>query len=84
YRALQAGGARVKGGEGDAGVVRSAMAAVVAQEPLARLDYAEVADPETLDPLDRIAAGTPARLLVAARIGPARLIDNLGVTCAAA
>ena len=46
-------------------------------EPLARLDYAEVADPETLRPLDRI--GSTARLLIAAWVGKTRLIDNLEV-----
>jgi pantoate--beta-alanine ligase len=44
----------------------------------AGVDYAELADAETLHPLD--ALGTPpARLLVAARIGGTRLIDNMPV-----
>jgi pantothenate synthetase len=38
--------------------------------------YAAVVDPDTLEP----AAVLPARLLVAARLGRTRLIDNLGVT----
>ncbi len=66
YRALQAG---AEGGS---------MAEVVAAEPLARLDYAAVCDPETLAPLDGVLAH-PARLLIAAWIGRTRLIDNLGV-----
>ena len=56
---------------------RAAMAAVVAAEPLA-VDYAVVADPATLD-----AAGIArreVRLLVAARVGPVRLIDNVRPT----
>ncbi len=55
------------------------MAEVIAAEPLARLDYAAVADPETLAPLDRAPALGHARLLVAAWFGRTRLIDNLGV-----
>ena len=65
YRALVAGGA---GGS---------MAEVVADEPLARLDYAAICDPETLAPLDQVVPG--ARLLIAAWLGRTRLIDNLGV-----
>lgn len=42
----------------------------------ASVDYAELADAETLTPLSA-ASARPARLLVAARIGRARLIDNM-------
>ena len=67
HRALLAGRALVAGGRCDPGELRRAMADVVAAEPLARLDHAEVGD------------GGPGalRLLVAARIGTTRLIDNL-------
>lgn len=42
------------------------------------VDYARLCDAETLAPLTAL-AGRPARLLVAARIGKARLIDNMAV-----
>jgi len=42
------------------------------------VDYAELRDADSLAPLDRL-DGTPARLLVAARIGRTRLIDNMAV-----
>jgi pantoate--beta-alanine ligase len=42
------------------------------------VDYAELRDAESLAPLDRL-NGMPARLLVAARIGRTRLIDNMAV-----
>jgi pantoate--beta-alanine ligase len=42
------------------------------------VDYTELCDAESLTPQTRL-AGTPARLLVAARIGRARLIDNMAV-----
>lgn len=48
-----------------------------------QVDYADVRDPETLE---AIAAwhGQPARLLVAAHIGKARLIDNMAIDPAVA
>ena len=42
------------------------------------VDYAELRDAETLEPLAAIGF-RPARLLVAARIGGTRLIDNMGL-----
>src|SRR3954452_5871925 len=42
----------------------------------ARIDYAEVADAATLQPMGRLEAGRRAVALLAARVGPARLIDN--------
>ncbi len=44
-------------------------------EPLARTDYASVADPESFAELVRVTDG--ALLSLAVRIGRARLIDNL-------
>ena len=46
------------------------------------IDYAELRDAETLEPLDR-AGARDARLLVAARLGRARLIDNMALRAAA-
>jgi len=58
--------------------VRRLIAGVIDAEPLADLDYAEVVDPQTFRPPTSIAG--EVRLLVAARLGPARLIDNMGAT----
>jgi len=44
----------------------------------ASVDYAELADASSLTPLNAL-TGAPARLLVAARIGGTRLIDNMAV-----
>jgi pantoate--beta-alanine ligase len=41
------------------------------------IDYIEVVDAETLEPLATV--DRPARICLAVRIGPARLIDNIGV-----
>jgi len=73
-RALTAGADLIMGGEADARAVRSAMADVVNGAPLAQLDYVEVADPDSLDPLTSCDEG--ARLFGAIRYPTARLIDN--------
>ena len=75
YRALLAGRAVFDSYPSAAPqVVTRAMADVVHAEPLARLDYAEVRDPATFLPLETLRA--PALLLIAAAVGPTRLIDN--------
>lgn len=43
------------------------------------IDYLVLADPETLAPADRLDPKRGARLLVAARLGPVRLLDNMPV-----
>jgi pantoate--beta-alanine ligase len=76
-RALRLGAAAIVGGETDASVVRALMAEVIGAEPVAALDYVEVADPNMLEHLDR--CDDRARLFGAARFGRARLIDNISV-----
>ncbi|MHB1536241.1 MAG: pantoate--beta-alanine ligase [Acidimicrobiales bacterium] len=76
YHALLAGKRAVEDdGITDADEVVAAMTAVLIKEPRCSLDYAEVADPVDLHRPASI--GGEVRLLVAARIGRARLIDNL-------
>jgi pantoate--beta-alanine ligase len=74
HRALRAGRAIVEGGERDPRRVRAAMTAVLVGEPLVTPDYAVVVDPDTLQCPPEVHG--PLRLLVAARVGPVRLIDN--------
>jgi pantoate--beta-alanine ligase len=62
-------------GERDADVLRAAMARLIGAEPLAKLDYVAVVDDATWEDVAVVAG--PVRALVAARLGPARLIDNL-------
>ena len=78
HRALRAGAALILDGETDPEVVMEAMAGIVAAEPLASLDYAAAVDPATLDVPERIP--TSCRLLIAAKVGRPRLLDNLAVT----
>lgn len=76
YWALLAGKRAVEDDhETDPAAVRAAVEGALRREPRFDLDYAAVVDPETLEPPARIAG--PVRLLVAARIGRARLIDNV-------
>ncbi|MBI2710835.1 MAG: pantoate--beta-alanine ligase [Actinobacteria bacterium] len=76
HRALVAGAESIRSGERSARVVRDVMSEVLGSEPRAEVDYAEVVDAGTLALVDPLAGDL--RLLVAARIGPARLIDNVG------
>ncbi|MCY3911281.1 MAG: pantoate--beta-alanine ligase [bacterium] len=77
WRSLQAGRDAVVAGSRDPDEVEAVMAAVLAAEPKASPDYATVVDAATLDRLDVLTG--ELRLLVAAHVGRARLIDNLGV-----
>ncbi|MGH8887460.1 MAG: pantoate--beta-alanine ligase [Egibacteraceae bacterium] len=61
--------------DGDADHARSVLVNTLGAAPGLRLDYAEVVDPETLEPLEGVGDG-PAQALVAAYVGTTRLIDN--------
>jgi pantoate--beta-alanine ligase len=78
-RALVAGRRAVEAAERDPGVVGAVMAAVVAEEPLVLLDYAAVVDATDLTVPRAIEDDRPLRLLIAARVGAVRLIDNAPV-----
>ena len=58
--------------------VLAAARAVLGAEPAARVDYVELVDVDTLEPVDRIAAR--ALLALAVFIGKTRLIDNTILT----
>jgi pantoate--beta-alanine ligase len=74
HRALEAGVEAVRGGRDPEPV----MAGILATEPLVEPDYAVVVDAATLQrPAELVG---DLRLLVAARLPSARLIDNQGVT----
>ncbi len=74
-RALRRAEELFAGGERNAERLRRAMGDLIAQEPLAKVDYVSVADTETLRELDRIEGAAVASLAV--RIGKTRLIDNV-------
>ena len=49
----------------------------IAAEPRAALEYVQIVDPATLAPVDVVEH--PAVVLIAARFGDVRLIDNLPI-----
>ena len=73
-RALAAGRTAFGAGERRADALRSAVQAVLAAEPLARVDYAELVEAENLEPIDVV--NQPTLLALAVFIGRTRLIDN--------
>lgn len=75
-RALCRGAELVRGRSTDPATVRHEMAAMIDAEPLGALDYVEIADAETLEPVDTLDG--PVRIFGAVRFGRARLIDNVG------
>lgn len=75
YYALLAGRRAVEAGEDDPEAVGLAMAEAIAREPRFEVDYLQVADPQQLTTPKAITG--EVRLLGAARIGRARLIDNI-------
>ena len=76
-RALRLGAAAVRTGTTNADEVRTVMRAELETAPLGEVDYVEVADPRTLQPLRH--ADERSRLFAAVRFGRARLIDNVSV-----
>jgi pantoate--beta-alanine ligase len=77
HRSMLDAAARAADGERDARAVEAVVADAVAAEPEAELDYAALVDAATLEPAE--AVGGRQRLLVAARFGSTRLLDNLAV-----
>ena len=77
HRALQAGAAAARAGERDPQIVVELVADIIRAEPHADLDYAEVVVDGTVTRPDQLTGAI--RLVVAARFGRPRLLDNLGV-----
>ncbi len=74
-RSLKALQERFDHGERNVRTLIEAGKRVFAADPSVRLDYLEIVDPETLDPVHDLSHG--ALVAVAAFVGNARLIDNI-------
>jgi pantoate--beta-alanine ligase len=77
HRALQAAQKELRTGTRDALQLQSVIARELEAEALAAVDYAEIVDAESFEPVTRIAR--PCYILLAVFIGKTRLIDNLYV-----
>jgi pantoate--beta-alanine ligase len=73
-RCLQQAAQMVAHGEGDAAAVMQVMRKVLLDAGVSKIDYAVLADPETLGLQEHVTR--PAVALVAAQVGETRLIDN--------
>ena len=71
---LKEGRKLVDAGEKDAAKVKKAITDIIEKEPLAKIDYVEVVDWNTLEPVERIDG--PILTAIAVYIGKTRLIDN--------
>lgn len=79
HEAIEAARERVSGGELESEAVVDSMIARVSKSPLAELQYAEIVDSGTLQPVRRLKPGGEVIAAVAASFGETRLIDNVFV-----
>ena len=75
YRALRAAESEIASGVRDSLELQRAISKVLASEPRARVDYAEIVDAETFEPVVRVTRRCYAALAV--YLGKTRLIDNM-------
>jgi pantoate--beta-alanine ligase len=75
YRSLRHAEEMVRHGERCGAAIVDAVRGEIAREPLARVEYATLCDPESLREVERVEE--TALLALAVRIGKARLIDNI-------
>ncbi len=75
YQGLRAARDLIRRGATDPEEVRKAALAVIAEQPLLRVEYLEIVDPEEMQPVKTITG--PVRVAVAAWLGSTRLIDNV-------
>lgn len=75
FKALKQAKDRIRQGIHERFPLLQEVEASIQAEPLARIDYAALCDPASLEPIERIQK--EAVLLLAVKIGSVRLIDNL-------
>lgn len=75
YQSLLIGREMILGGERDARRIQSQLEAYIKKEPLARIEYVSIRNPQTLQEVQKIEGKTLIALAV--WIGKTRLIDNI-------
>ena len=78
YRALRRAADAVAAGSVAAAVLQAGIERDLRAAGPVEIDYVRIVDPDTLEDVERI--GQRARICLAVRIGPCRLIDNLAVS----
>ena len=78
YQALQAAVSGIREGERDVTKVKSTALEILERQPLIRVEYLEIVDPDELAPVST-PIGASVRIAAAIWIGSTRLIDNLFV-----
>lgn len=73
-KSLEKGRELIEAGEKNADIIKRAITDMIATEPLAKIDYVEMVDWNTLEPVDTIDG--PVLNAIAVYIGKTRLIDN--------
>ncbi|MCI8448458.1 MAG: pantoate--beta-alanine ligase [Eubacterium sp.] len=73
-RSLKAGRELLESGETKAAAIRQAVIQEIEKEPLAKIDYVEIVDFDTITPVDEVNGSILAAIAV--YIGKTRLIDN--------
>ena len=76
YRALDEARRAVDAGARDVAQIRASILKFLSGEAMARVDYAEIVDAETFEPVARIGARS-VYILLAVYFGKTRLVDNL-------
>jgi len=77
WRGMQAARAQLAAGLRDARQLEQVVVEQLQRAPVDQIEYVAIRDPDTLETLDVV--DRPARLLIAARVGATRLIDNCGL-----
>ncbi len=78
FEALQSGRSLWRSGDRSADAIRALISDLLGQEPILRTDYVSVADPQSMEEVTGDAE-KGALLSLAARLGKARLIDNVSL-----
>ena len=74
-KSLAEGKKLIDAGEKQSAVIKKAIANVIETEPLARIDYVDVVDFDTITPVETLNGST--LVAIAVYIGKTRLIDNI-------